>query len=887
MKILRQIILLLSLITTGWAAEATIITTNSQLLSGDDAQGVIGDYLLKNDSISFVISDIANIISPGKSGGNIIDAVVGSGLDDFDLMYLYLDKDWPRQAIYSSISIISEGEPHDSAHIRVSGVDSDNSSISIVTDYILYDSTRMLKVITKYSNNSGSALSSYGIGDAFSWGSNPFVPGLGSTREGSSYSTWLASTTENTRYGYLAKEEFHAIHGGYWSDATLREIDLAVGASYKSCRYFAVGNDLADIYLANAHLNSLPTGQANITVSQNEIPVSNTLVSFIKNIHEAPSFESTTNTSGQCEVELETGIWTAVCSFGDQVAEETFTISSSTMQNVELSLDEVVMPVFPKDTLTVIQSPLVNIPVMLLPGETFEILLDLENDIDVTQVKLYNNDLEYELLFSEIAPENGLRKIEAILPTSMIYGLYDLNITCNDTSQNDRSRNSIYVIPEYKKEFTVVHVTDTHLPSKFYWGDEGLEADSSEIEDFRAVINDINIIHPDFVIHTGDFINDGEIEALGVPSLSRGKKLLYELEVPLYLVAGNHDLGGWDTTPAPDGTARRTWWNFFGWDYLNSTSATAITTQNYSFNYGSVHFVGLEAYDNYDEWRYELYGSTSFITSQFTWLDADLTFHANDSLKVMFYHYDFKGEIDLNELNVDVALWGHTHSNHEDDTHPYSISTAATCNGKRAYRIIKFKNNHLTESLPVVAGGSGSELTIIYNADTSLARINNNHNIDLEQCLVKFPLEDNEILDSLVNAELFQIDTLSDQKMVYALLSVPANSMVEASIVTKEKLVGIDPIRPETPFLMSAYPNPFNPTLTIDYSISSTSMAQITIYNMLGKEIATLTNSKQDPGNYQIKWNATGQPSGLYFIKADIKNASGDFQSVKKCLLMK
>ncbi len=885
MKKQHLISILLIIIGFANAAQVSKITSSSQLFSGTHANGVVGDYIIKNDSVSFVIADIPNTKSPGKSGGLCIDAVVNGGQDDFDLMYLYLNKTWPRQAIYNSISILSNGTPNDSAHVQVSGVDSDNALISIVSDYILYDDTNLLKLVSTFTNNSGSRLENYGMGDAFSWGSNPFVPGLGSTREGSSNTTWLASTTTNTLYGYMAETSFFAIHGGYWSDATIVETDLAPGASYTITRYFAVGNDLADIYLANAELNELSTGKATITVTQNGLPVSNALVSFVQAPNETESFESRTNTSGISLVELETGSWTASCSYAGQVANETFYISSSSSQNIELSLGEVVIPVFPKDTLTVIQSPLVNIPSMNLPGKNFDILLDLSSGIALNKVKIKFNTIEYDLNFTENGSENGLRKFQATLPDNMVYGLYDLYITCSDTSKNDLSKNSIYIIPEYKKEFTVVHVTDTHLPSNFYWGDDGLEADSTGIEDFRAVIKDINIINPDFVIHTGDLINDGEIEELGVPSISRAKKLMYELDVPVFLVAGNHDLGGWDATPAPDGTARRTWWNFFGWDYLNSTSATATTTQNYSFNYGKVHFIGLEAYDNYDEWRYELYGSSSFISSQFTWLNTDIAAHSTDSLNVMFYHYDFKNEINLSSLDVDVAFWGHTHKDKEDETHPYSISTAATCNGRRAYRIIKFKNNQYLNSLSVQAGASGSELTIIYNADSSMARINNNHHIDLDQCMVKFPLEKTEAIDSLINAKLFQVDTLS--KMAYALVNVPANSMVEASIITRELNDAIDPIIPETPFLMKAYPNPFNPKLTISYRLSATNNIKINVLDINGRQVDILYSGRQNAGDYKLAWNASAHPSGIYFIHATLSNDSGVERFVEKCLLMK
>jgi len=239
---------------------------------------------------------------------------------------------------------------------------------------------------------------------------------------------------------------------------------------------------------------------------------------------------------------------------------------------------------------------------------------------------------------------------------SMVYTI--LKIMCTGVDSMDISEHALYVIPEYKSDFSFIQVTDTHLPSHHFWGEAGLETDSTELEDFLAVIDDINIINPDFVLHTGDFINDGEIEALGIPSISRGKALLHELEVPLFLVAGNHDLGGWDSTPASDGTSRRTWWKYFGWKYLSSTSTAATTSQNYSFNYGETHFIGLEAYNNYDRWRETVYGTDSFTSPQLQWLNNDLAQHINDDLTIAFYHKDFQSQLNLSSLGIDaVLLW--------------------------------------------------------------------------------------------------------------------------------------------------------------------------------------------------------------------------------------
>ncbi len=75
-----------------------------------------------------------------------------------------------------------------------------------------------------------------------------------------------------------------------------------------------------------------------------------------------------------------------------------------------------------------------------------------------------------------------------------------------------------------------------------------------------------------------------------------------------------------------------------------------------------------------------------------------------------------------------------------------------------------------------------------------------------------------------------------------------------------------------TEFLLSQnYPNPFNPTTTIKYSIPSDTKIEIQdvrlmIYNILGREVVTIVNERQKPGNYEIEWNSNNRPSGVYFL---------------------
>jgi len=84
------------------------------------------------------------------------------------------------------------------------------------------------------------------------------------------------------------------------------------------------------------------------------------------------------------------------------------------------------------------------------------------------------------------------------------------------------------------------------------------------------------------------------------------------------------------------------------------------------------------------------------------------------------------------------------------------------------------------------------------------------------------------------------------------------------------------------------YPNPFNPTTVISYQIAALSKVQIKVYDILGKEIATLVNGQKPAGNYQISWDGTDNfgnkvTSGVYFYRINTDN----FVQTKKMILMK
>jgi hypothetical protein len=63
------------------------------------------------------------------------------------------------------------------------------------------------------------------------------------------------------------------------------------------------------------------------------------------------------------------------------------------------------------------------------------------------------------------------------------------------------------------------------------------------------------------------------------------------------------------------------------------------------------------------------------------------------------------------------------------------------------------------------------------------------------------------------------------------------------------------------------YPNPFNPLTLVTYQLPAASQVRLSVYNLLGQEVAVLVNERQDPGRYTVKFDAGSRPSGLYLYR--------------------
>jgi len=112
---------------------------------------------------------------------------------------------------------------------------------------------------------------------------------------------------------------------------------------------------------------------------------------------------------------------------------------------------------------------------------------------------------------------------------------------------------------------------------------------------------------------------------------------------------------------------------------------------------------------------------------------------------------------------------------------------------------------------------------------------------------------------------------------------------VDLQLTVEDAIVGLDQSSIPLVFSLSQnYPNPFNPVTTLRYDLPENGLVNITIYDMLGRQVKTLVNQTQDAGYKSIIWDATnnyGQlvSAGIYLYQIQ----AGEYISTKKMVLLK
>jgi len=220
---------------------------------------------------------------------------------------------------------------------------------------------------------------------------------------------------------------------------------------------------------------------------------------------------------------------------------------------------------------------------------------------------------------------------------------------------------------------------------------------------------------------------------------------------------------------------------------------------------------------------------------------------------------------------------------------------------KYFYKVYGFNNSYgqsgVTNSDSVLfAMNAPTNLTAIQTANQNKIVLTWKDNSSSE---LGYKIERKEISESNftqiaeVNADIvtYTDESVSNHKS-YSYRVKGYNSVTESdyinssSVTTGIKVIGNIPAEFS---LLPNYPNPFNPSTNIRYNLAKQSNVSLTIYNILGQRVSELIHLQQDAGSYEVRWNAAGISSGIYFyrITAIPISGTGVFSSIRKMLIIK
>jgi hypothetical protein len=161
--------------------------------------------------------------------------------------------------------------------------------------------------------------------------------------------------------------------------------------------------------------------------------------------------------------------------------------------------------------------------------------------------------------------------------------------------------------------------------------------------------------------------------------------------------------------------------------------------------------------------------------------------------------------------------------------------------------------------------------------------IENNYELITTLEISSFPLGGGGVIGNHTSFEI-----LNDMLFVFY---PELNQRIFVKIFSLDDLLKIndDVVPISSNILNKNYPNPFNPSTLIDFSIQNDSKVELSIYNIKGQKIKTLTQNEYTKGNHSIIWNGDNENdnpvnSGVYLYKL---NVNGKTEAIKKCLLLK
>ena len=416
---------------------------------------------------------------------------------------------------------------------------------------------------------------------------------------------------------------------------------------------------------------------------------------------------------------------------------------------------------------TKIVSPRLMQPTIKLKGESFIITIKAADYACDWEAKISTQYRETSLVLENVGYEldSGLWSLEVSIPDETAEDLYDLKValTVSDATQTLIEYNAVQVLEEYPESFTIIQMNDAKI----------IPGATAIVEKQIQAFLQANLINPAFILFDGDLVQTGTIT-----QLQYFKTLCRNLQVPIFALAGNHELSSGTTNYADE-----------------------IGQLYYSLEYGNAFFIMACTWaDGYLD------------PTQFEWIDNQLADHKDSALKVITMHFpvwqvgtwdyyitEAEEFIEIcQKHSVDLVLYAKSHTDDARivDGTIYLMTTAVAAevwagkeNGYRViniqdYDVIEYSYNGENLSQPLAGIQVERVPEDIRVSDKGLRlKITNQLSHSLENLRIKAvfePLTNDEYL--IFNATPISIVKSSNSWLITAICNVPVASSIEVVI---------------------------------------------------------------------------------------------------------
>ncbi len=598
------LVAMLAMAISLFAAVAFQVSTPSQLIGGPAASGRVGDYILQNSAIKVLIGAKDNFHGYMKSGGNILDASLADVNNDlFDEVHTYYG--WPKQAMYTKIFVKDDGKKTGNAVIEAVGYKNDMPSVKIDTTYTLSGNANYVVIRTSLTNTSDKDVGPFVFGDAAFFGyARPFLYGNGFSFKNFN-SPLVGGVGDGVSYGFTTTQvdpatgKMRPVHIAYiYSDPEiLPKTVLKAGQTITYEREFVVAPTLSDVEKTVFDLRNISYSTLKgkmVDIFGNTVPFVKLVVKDDKGLTVS---ETRTNAAGEYTLYLQNGNYSLnVEQPGYVMPAKSFVVTASgnlpTYVVSYVKKNSFVWPVYLTNVST--NSVYVNLKT-LLPSQV---------TVKYAKSADYEKNNTFDKSVSESAPEVYHHIMLQNLEPNTRYSY--MVVSKDPLTGTMESKVFSFVttpIDDSLKDFSFVVYGDTRT----------FQLRNKLVCD--AIAKDPS--HPRLVFNIGDLTMDGRVLA----NWDRFFWAIHNLaaNVPYYPVLGNHEYNSsyfYDAFPLPKGggTDEEEW---------------------YSFNYGPVHFVVLDA----DVILMEK--DAAKMQEQTDWLVKDLKANKDAKFKVVIFHQPF------------------------------------------------------------------------------------------------------------------------------------------------------------------------------------------------------------------------------------------------------